>query len=379
MSKNFTKKIQIKKYLIYLNFFKFDFLKNEKMKKIFTLIINFAINKAKRSKFVQNIFESPFEISNFKKKASFIDSFNNKHYLLEGLKNKIKPNWKNILKDKNIKITKEYLLGQKENGFIAVQKIIPVLKSLNKDISKSDILEIGCNNGAMAFAMAEMKANVIATEFSGYKVESISSKKINQRNLIEVNDSLKLIRNSLSNLFSHSKNVKFLDDDICNSVIKNNSFDIICSWEVLEHLHDTEKAFQAIYNLLKDDGITIHEYNPFFCLNGGHSLCTTDFLWGHTILNENDFTRYLEEFYPEMKDKALSFYKKGLNRMTIYDLEKQFKNAGLEIISILPFTKEQHLRMIDKEIVLQTQKNYPNSSILDLVTPRVIVIAKKKK
>ncbi|MGB0178095.1 MAG: hypothetical protein ACPF9D_13080, partial [Owenweeksia sp.] len=120
-----------------------------------------------------------------------------------------------------------------------------------------------------------------------------------------------------------------------------------------------------------------HEYNPFFCLNGGHSLCTLDFLWGHVRLSDDDFQKYLREIRPEEKERAYSFYKKGLNRTTLKDLHDQLERSGLEVFSILPFTKEQHVRMADANILAQGQKNYPNLTLQDLVTPRVFVMARK--
>jgi SAM-dependent methyltransferase len=258
--------------------------------------------------------------------------------------------------------------------------MLPILDSLGKSVVNSTVLEIGCHSGGTSFALAECGASeVVGTEFSGYKVKAVESDdKLFENRLLEVNDDLLRIRNGLAALFKQNKKVKFVDDDICNSTLTPSYFDIICSWEVLEHLHDTENAFISISKLLKEDGIAIHEYNPFFCINGGHSLCTLDMLWGHTRLSESDFEEYLDKIRPSEKETALSFYKEGLNRMTLSDLRSQLEKANLEIISIVPFTKEQHLRMVDQKTLSQTQLNYPKATLLDLCSPRVYVVTKKK-
>lgn len=106
-------------------------------------------------------------------------------------------------------------------------------------------------------------------------------------------------------------------------------------------------------------------------------MCTLDFLWGHVRLNEQDFTRYLDEFRPDEKERVLSFYRKGLNRMTISDLFNYLEESGLEIISFLPYTKEQHTRMVNIEILKQCKRNYYNLTFTDLVTPKIIIITKK--
>ncbi len=351
------------------------------MKKILTPIINYAIGKAKRNKFIQNLFEAPFDLSKFPQMGEYVDSYGNSYKLLSGLRSKIRPGWERALTPQKTNINKEYLLKQKSNGEIAVNKILPIIESLGKSIINSSVLEIGCHSGGTSFALAEYgAAEVVGTEFSGYKVESLESdKKMFENRLEEVNDDLQRIRSALAPLFKQNKKVKFIDDDICNTTLTPSSFDIICSWDVLEHLHDTENAFVSMYKLLKEGGIAIHEYNPFFSLNGGHSLCTLDMLWGHTRLSESDFEDYLEKIRPNEKEKALSFYKKGLNRMTLNDLRSQLKKANLEIISIIPFAKEQHLRMIDEKILSQTQLHYPKATLLDLCSPRVYVIIRKRK
>jgi SAM-dependent methyltransferase len=350
------------------------------MKKLLTLFINYAINKAKRNKFVQNLFESPFDLDKFPKKGIYEDSYKNKYELLDGLRSKIRPNWERMLTSTKTALNGEYLSKQKSNGEIAVNKILPIIESLGKSVENSSILEVGCHSGASSFTLAELGASeVIGTEFSGYKVEAIDKNNKDLENkLLEVNTHLRSIRNELAKLFNNSNKVKFIDDDICNSTLTPSTFDIICSWEVLEHLHDTKKAFAFMAKLLKKGGIMIHEYNPFFCLNGGHSLCTLDMLWGHTQLNESDFADYLDKVRPNEKDRALSFYQKGLSRMTLHDLNIQLKEANLNVISILPFTKEQHLRMIDQKILERTQQHYPGATLLDLASPRIYVIAKKE-
>lgn len=51
----------------------------------------------------------------------------------------------------------------------------------------------------------------------------------------------------------------------------------------------------------------------------------------------------------------------------------------MRILGIIPFTKEQHLRMVDEQILKQTINNYPNAKLLDLVAPAVLVITQRVK
>jgi SAM-dependent methyltransferase len=183
----------------------------------------------------------------------------------------------------------------------------------------------------------------------------------------------------LKSIYSITDNVEFRDDDICKSSLEPNSFDVVCSWEVLEHLHDPKQAFNTISKLLKIGGISIHYYNPFFCINGGHSLSTLDFLWGHVRLNEQDVIDYIEKIRPNETERAISFYKNGVNRMTLTDLENILSESEMKVLDIIPFTKEQHLRMVDEQTLTQSMNNYPNIKLLDLAAPAVLVITQRVK
>lgn len=348
------------------------------MKKLIGPVVKYAIDKAKRNKFIQNVFESPFDLSKLSSKGNFTDSKGNKHPLYEGLRSKIRPGWQVMLTSKAVESKVPDLDALKSDGVLSLEKLLPLIKTAGISVKGSTILEVGCHSGSVCYAFADEGAKeVIGSEFSGYKVESVEMNEVSDKNLQEANDDLKTLRTNLGKRFNNPDKVAFVDDDICNSRIERNDFDIVCSWEVLEHIHDPEGAFKSIAKMLKPNGIMVHEYNPFFCLNGGHSLCTLDFLWGHTRLSEKDFEEYLDKLRPEEKERAMSFYLKGLNRMTISDLTRHIENAGLETICILPFTKEQHVKMVDHETLQQSSDNYPNLSLIDLVAPRVFVMARK--
>ena len=171
-----------------------------------------------------------------------------------------------MLTSQKTTVNKEYLSKQKSNGEIAINKMLTIAESCGKSFANSTVLEVRCHSGSTSFSIADLGASeVIGTEFSGYKVESVEAdKQDHESKLVEVNGELKNIRKGLAELFKNSNKVKFVDDDICNSKLPLASFDIICSWEVLEHLHDTERAFASMSKLLKEDGIMIHEYTPFF-------------------------------------------------------------------------------------------------------------------
>ena len=64
--------------------------------------------------------------------------------------------------------------------------------------------------------------------------------------------------------------------------------------------------------------------------------------------------------------------------MTIKNLIDYSNEAGLEILSIVTFPKEQYLRMMTNDILKLAKKNYPTCELNDLISNRIIVIHRKK-
>ncbi|OQA99404.1 MAG: bifunctional 3-demethylubiquinone-9 3-methyltransferase/ 2-octaprenyl-6-hydroxy phenol methylase [Bacteroidetes bacterium ADurb.Bin217] len=340
-------------------------------------LISYIAKKVKQSSFVLNYLEAPINELQFPSSGVFTDSKGDSFEIRKGLRSLIKPGWEAMFEPKPAIPSNQYIATCKKNGKLLAQKLLLTAARYGKPIQTSHILEIGCNTGAASYWLAELGAKkVTGTEFSGYKVESVTSETTTQA-LQEITNDLLFMRTELAKSFINHYAVSFVDDDICNSQLPQQSFDIICSWDVLEHLHNTKQAFASMAQLLKSGGLLIHDYNPFFSINGGHSLCTLDFVWGHARLREKDFETYISMYRPNEQEQALSFYYKGLNRMSIADLQEQVIEAGFTIVACIPFTRPQHINTLNQTIIHQVQRIYPRVTALDLVSPRVLLVARK--
>jgi SAM-dependent methyltransferase len=345
--------------------------------KIITNIISFAVGKAKHSKLMQSLIEAPIKLSAMPEMGRFTDSAGNKHILYNGLRNRIKPGWERMLHRSETFIGEPDYERVAKDGRTSYLRIKSIAEAYGINISKANILEIGCHLGAVCYSFAENGSKVTGTEFTGYKVSSLDADATAPK-LEKVSNALAEQRITLAGKFRNSENVAFAEDDICNSALPSGQFDLVISFDVLEHLHNPEAAFINIQRILKKGGIAIHEYNPFFSFNGGHSLCTLDFPWGHCRLNKPDFERYIHELRPLETHLAIPFFNDGLNRMTQSQVERLTVTAGLESAGIIRFSREQHFRMITKEILEQSSALYPDLTIADLVSPKVMIIQKKQ-
>lgn len=312
--------------------------------------------------------------------GKFKDSFGNNYDLYTGLRSKIKPGWQAMFDESK----QNYIPTASESkiNLVAAKRHIKNLKSglsgHGISLSKKSVLEIGCYNGMKTMLLGlEDCSNITGSDVTFYYEKQSENKDLKpDTHLNRLRDSVKNIFNEKQKSIINSK-VTFIEDDITKSTIPDNSFDVLCSWETLEHITDIENAFLNMRRILKPGGIAFHEYNPFFSLNGGHSLCTLDFLWGHCRLNEKDFLRYLTEIRPKETDLASSFYQNSLNRMTINDLRVYSSKAGLKILALIPFVKKTHLNVYSLLALEDTARHYPSTDVIDLISPVVWVIHQK--
>ena len=261
-----------------------------------------------------------------------------------------------------------------------LQVITSFLDTFGLTIEGKRVLEIGAYDGVTAYALAAAGAgSVTGIDIAAYYINQTSDEEVNQESIAKKNRELEEKRNGYRRIVGEQIGIKvsFHEDDICASGIASDSVDIIFSWEVMEHVANPAAALNEMYRMLRPGGIVFHEYNPFFSINGGHSLCTLDFLWGHARLTAADFERYLDQFRLEEKRLALSFYNKNLNRMTLFDLQRYICEAGFTPLSVLPWSKRKHMELLTKDALKQCVDVYPQSTIVDLISPFVWVMLRK--
>ncbi len=315
--------------------------------------------------------------------AYFKDSYGAKYDLIEGLRDQIKPGWERSLEEKNYDEIPSHNeiqnnLSYSKNQIDNLLRLLTI--SSIKITQKMDILEIGASIGATTYQIASKNPNsVVGSEFVQYQInqnaQRTNSNKIKDQEIKYTS----LVRNEVSTFFDDkiSNKVSFIEDDICDSNIDSNSKDLILSWDTLEHLANPKKAFEEMYRILKPGGFTFHEYNSFFSFNGGHSLCTLDFMWGHVRLSDIDFERYVKQFRPSEYDVAKRFYNNNLNRMTINKLKQYIKKSGFKQVIFFPTINFDNYFNLTENIFSDSKRNYPSLELIDLLSPSICIGLRK--
>ena len=94
-------------------------------------------------------------------------------------------------------------------------------------------------------------------------------------------------------------------------------------------------------------------------------------------LVDPDVERYLREIRPTEVDQALRFYRDSLNRMTRADLTVALEAAGLETVTIIPWTQRSLVPQLTTDVVMEVQRTYPGVRPEELLQTFVSVIAQK--
>lgn len=359
------------------------------MKNIFHKIFTVAGNRLGITNLVCNLFElerklkSKHPIDSDRMIGVFTDQFGNKMNLLSGLRDRIKPSWRIMINPVSTEIkvpSVDEIKTRIDNQTKSLKRIENFLQSQSLSFKDKKVLEIGAFDGASAYAFAKFGAkSITATDMAAYYINQSPNGVVSNEAISLKNKELERIRNAYSELIdkNDAAKVNFMEDDIINSSVASESVDAIVSWEVLEHITNPNDAFKQMARILKPGGFAFHEYNPFFSVDGGHSLCTLDFPWGHARLSDDDFEKYYDEFRPEQKDVSLSFFKNNLNRMTLSQLKDALLENGLEPISIIPWYNKEDQAALTITMLNQCKKIHPTVEHVDLVAPIVWVLCKK--
>jgi len=312
----------------------------------------------------------------------FTDSCGNRIELLAGLRDRVAPYWKGMVHAPKTPAPPAPRAGLAKIKTMRdrFDRVDALLRAYSLSFAGQDVLEVGAHDGATAYALAQAGArSVLATDVAAYYITQTRNGVVRDDAVAEKNAELARMRDAYRTSVDErtAQRVAFQEDDICSSSLQSDSVDAVMSLEVLEHLMRPEDAFREIARILRPGGFAFHEYNPYFALNGGHSLCTLDFPWGHARLDAADFERYLDERRPGEKSVALSFYRNNLNRMTLWQLRQYAQQSGMILLSLLPWSSERHLAILRSETLTQCSRVYPSAELIDLISPTVWVLLKK--
>jgi SAM-dependent methyltransferase len=314
----------------------------------------------------------------------FVDRYGVGHALDPSLRDRLKPGWRTMLDPSQaVRVPPvEELRSRAKQAADIVKETDQVVAAVTGTALTGRILEIGCYDGAVAFQLALREGtDVVASDLVRYYVVQQPGRPNHGDGDLQSQQAVSMLgaARKRAGLVAGvpSDRVRFVEDDISASSLEPESFDAIVSFEVLEHVASPRAAFASMARLLAPGGVAYHDYNPFFSVIGGHSLCTLDMAWGHARLEPVDFERYLVEVRPAEADQALRFYRESLNRLALADLRLAVAQAELELVALLPWSDRALVPDLTPQIVSEVQRAYPAAAAEDLLATFVSVVVRK--
>ena len=310
----------------------------------------------------------------------FMDRFGVEHSLDPALRDRLKPNWRSMCDPDRVAAppTDDDLASRARKARSNVEEANALSRAVVGEAPGGRILEVGCYDGAVAFHLARDAANtVVGSDLARYYVVQRPGVP-SEAAVVEQQNALAELRNRAGRIAGLEPDlVTFVEDDITRSTLAVASLDWIVSFEVLEHVQNPSDALAAMARLLRPGGVMYHDYNPFFALNGGHSLCTLDFAWGHARLDAEDFDRYIQELRPDEHGPAQRFFGESLNRMSQADLRTAVEVAGLELLALVPWSDRSMVGTLTSDVLSDVRRLYPSVTVEDLLATFVVVIARR--
>ena len=304
-------------------------------------------------------------------------------------------------------MTRSYIGGK----ILQIHQFLSLMKELNVSLNKKKVLDVGAGNALISKLILEFAPikEIVATDpyernthISSWQPErndenflkiykffkKISTKKLSFRNykniLEETAESNTFIPQDIEIKKSKfKKRFTFHKIDAHNLEKTNSKFDIIYC-KAMEHIPEWNKMFRSFSNVSKKDTILYFKHRSFFSYLGPHRYSSSGIPWGHVILNDRDFKRYVKTFHPEREKIFLDHYFKGLAwpRYTISDLMLIAQKNDFSLVSTQLETPS-YIKKISrfpneiKDFWKMVKKNYPTVSSDELFSGIYHIFFKK--
>ncbi len=149
----------------------------------------------------------------------------------------------------------------REGNFFEQYWIKNRIEKIKKYITPSEknILDLGCGTGEITKSIAKAfpDSDVVGIDISPWTIRKAKSYHLN------------------------AKNVEFLVGDAFNLKFRKNTFDIVISTEVIEHLLSPELIFDEVSRVLKKNGLFIicvpFKYHPIWQIESIRNLFSIDY------------------------------------------------------------------------------------------------------
>ena len=165
----------------------------------------------------------------------------------------------------------------------------------------------------------------------------------------------------------------------------NKKYDILYC-KALEHISNLALVIKNFSLASKKGSIVYFKHRSFFSYLGPHRYASTGIPWGHVLMNNTEYKKYVSKFHNKRKKKKLNFYFSELSypRFTVNEIIEQFLKNNFQLILKINENGRFNLEKSKKSKILFknwniVKKNYPSLSLEELMSGMYHLIFKKIK
>ncbi len=149
--------------------------------------------------------------------------------------------------------------------------------------------------------------------------------------------------------------------------------------KAIEHVPDWKSFAKELAYTVKENGKLIIKHRSFYSYLGPHRYATSSIPWGHCILNDKEYSQYIDYFHKERAEEMKNFFFNNLSnpRMTTLELIEILREEGMILSSILYsrpkyYKKQEDVFRIYPELVDIALKKNKNLSYEELTSGLII-------
>lgn len=159
-----------------------------------------------------------------------------------------------------------------------------------------------------------------------------------------------------------------------------DSLDLIYSASTVEHIQDLPAAFAEMYRIVKPGGAIVHNFAPYYCVDGGHALGIGDTPWAHVRMTRDDFIRYIRQYRPFEAEAAERWFAGGLQfDMPQRRVQRLVSQAGFRIAAWLAKPSgKRFMGDLTPDVIRDCFVATPDIGLEDLTSRSVTFVAVKQ-
>lgn len=221
-----------------------------------------------------------------------------------------------------------------------VKQVFEIYKILEKNLDIEEnlrFLDVGTGNGMVPKLLCEVRDKVYAHAIDPF-LHGGHSTSWQRSDLVK---DLEKCKQKWDSNFTENRLLKtnsVYSEQKCylNELIAEKQFrpfDVIYS-KAIEHVPDWVDFASDLTKTVNVGGFLIIKHRSFFSYLGPHRYASTAIPWGHCLMSDQDYKKYVKEFHNNREKQMLDFYFKDLSypRMKMFELDEVMKSFGLDKI-----------------------------------------------